>query len=280
MNFNITSGLALGLAHACGSVRDSRPLFVVAKSQKGKRPGQLTKSKVSTSSSRDLSILHSPQPNADPMESFTGSIIRIADFTVCLSISALIAFFAYGVIGHAILALVALPQGVSLLKEFYSYIVLYRSMEALAAEAQASLKSTAPIEDKLKHLTDLKQEIKHRSCPERSVPTIFNVIRSALTIPHAVDAGFSILGHLTKRLLLQKLQNSVYTHTLKLFPVFLERLADQRDRVRQRATAAISDFYSVSDEARKDVEQFVRDTVLVTRNPRAKQAAMQWILEV
>ena len=214
------------------------------------------------------------------MESLTDCIIRIADFLLCLSISALFAFFAYGVIGHAILALVALPQSISRLKEFYSYIVLYRSMEALAAEAQASLKSTAPIEDKLKHLTELKQEIKHRSCPERSVPTIFNVIRSALTITHAVDAGFSILGHLTKRLLLQKLHNSVYTQTLKLFPVFLERLADQRDRVRQRATAAISDFYSVSDEARKDVEQFVRDTVLVTRNPRAKQAAMQWILEV
>ena len=216
----------------------------------------------------------------DIMDSIRNCLVRLADLTLCLSILALYAIFFYGLVGHAILTLRTISRAAYRIQEFYCYVILYQSMETLAAEAQASLKSTAPIEDKLKYLTELKQEIKHRSCPERSVPTIFSVVRVALTTPHAFDAGFSILGHLTKRLLLQKLHSSVYSQTLKLLPVFLERLGDQRDRVRLRATAALSDFYAVSDEARKDVELFVRDTVLVSRNPRAKQSAMQWILEV
>ena len=154
-------------------------------------------------------------------------------------------------------------------------------MDTLAVEALNSLQAhSSSVDIKLKHLTNLKQEIKHRHCPEAAIPTIFHVIRIALATPHVVDAGFSILGHFTKRLLIQDLHTPLYAHTLKLFPILLERLSDSRERLRQRAIAAFNDFYPISDAARKDVETFMRDTALTNKNPRPKISAMQWVILV
>ena len=155
------------------------------------------------------------------------------------------------------------------------------NMDNLAAEALTSLQAhSSSVDIKLKHLTNLKQEIKHRHCPEAAIPTVFHVIRLALATPHVVDAGFSILGHFTKRLLIQDLHTPLYTHTLKLFPILLERLGDPRERLRQRAVAALNDFYPTSDAGRKDVETFMRDTALTNKNPRPKISAMQWVIQV
>ena len=151
-------------------------------------------------------------------------------------------------------------------------------MDSLASEALSSLQAhSSPVDTKLKHLTNLKQEIKHRHCPENVIPTVFNVIRLALATPHVVDVGFSILGHFTKRLLIQDLHTTLYAHTLRLFPILLERLGDSKDRSRSRALAAFNDFYPISDAGRKDVENFMRDTALTSKNPRCKISAMQWI---
>ena len=210
----------------------------------------------------------------------SASLIDWPSAFIHLFLFTLYGFLAFGLVGYTALIITVLVHVISRSREFYSYAKLYRPMETLATEAQASLKSNAPIDEKLNQLTNLKQEIKHRSCPERAIPIIFNVIRISLSTPHAVDAGFSILGHLTKRLVLQNLQHHIHHHTTKLFPVILERLGDVRDRLRQRAIASLSDFCPISDEAQKDVEQFVRDTVLTNKNPRAKQSAMQWILDV
>ncbi|KAG8526496.1 uncharacterized protein KY384_008696 [Bacidia gigantensis] len=153
-------------------------------------------------------------------------------------------------------------------------------MENLANEAHASLKAShTPVEEKLRHLTALKQEIKHRSCPDRAIPTIFDVIRLSLAVPHVVDAGFSILGHLNRRLTLQNLPSTIHTYTVKLFPILHDRLGDPRDRIRERAITAFTDLYSVSEEASSDVERFVRDTALTSKHPRAKLSSMQWILQ-
>ena len=179
-------------------------------------------------------------------------------------------------------------------------IISFCTMERLAEDALASLTPTddsphvdpfvqegdvadeqlVPTEEKLRHLTALKQAIKHRSCPSRAVPTIFDVIRHALTIPHLFDAGFSILGHLNRRLLLQNVPATIHSHTVGLLPVLLERLGDQRDRVRERAMTAVSDYYSVCDDAVIEIERFIRDSALTSRNPRAKISAMHWVLKV
>ena len=148
-------------------------------------------------------------------------------------------------------------------------------MDSLAKQAVASIKATGvSVENKLRQLTELKAEIKHRHCPEAAVGPLFEVIRISLSTPHLTDAGFSILGHLTKRLELQDQASMLQAQGVRTYSILLERLADPKDRIRQRASQALTDFHNV---AALDVEQFVRDNVLVSRNPRAKEVGMHWI---
>ena len=148
-------------------------------------------------------------------------------------------------------------------------------MDGLAKQTLASIRSAGnPVEIKLRHLTELKAEIKHRHCPEGAVGPVFEVIRTSLSTPHLTDAGFSILGHLIKRLELQDQASLLQVQGAKTYTALLERLADQKDRIRQRATQALTDFHAV---APADVEQFVRENVLTSRNPRAKEAGMHWV---
>lgn len=150
-------------------------------------------------------------------------------------------------------------------------------MEILASNTLTALKSNAPIDIKLKHLTELKAEIKHRHCPEHAVAPLFDVIRISLATPHLTDAGFSILGHLMKRLELQDQDSILQAQGVKTYPCLLERLADSRDRTRHRALQAFTDFHSVSAP---DVEQFVRDHALTNKHPKTKEAGMQWVISV
>ena len=150
-------------------------------------------------------------------------------------------------------------------------------METLASNTLAALKSTAPIDTKLKHLTGLKAEIKHRHCPEHAVAPLFDAIRISLATPHLIDAAFSILGHLMKRLELQDQHSLLQAQGVKTYSSLLERLADQKDRTRNRAIQALIDFHSISAP---DVEQFVRDHALTNRHPKTKEAGMQWVTNV
>lgn len=152
-----------------------------------------------------------------------------------------------------------------------------KAMDLLASNTLAALKSTAPIDTKLKHLTELKAEIKHRHCPENAVPPLFDAIRISLATPHLTDAAFSILGHLMKRLELQDQHSLLQAQGVKTYPSLLERLADQKDRIRHRALQALTDFHSISAS---DVEQFVRDHALTNRHPKTKEAALQWVTSV
>lgn len=135
----------------------------------------------------------------------------------------------------------------------------------------------ASMDVKLKHLTNLKQDIKHRHCPDAAIPTLFDVVRISIATAYLTDAGFSILGHLMKRLILQDQQTVLQVQGVKTYPYLLDRLADQKDRNRQRALQALSDFHAISD---KDVESFVRDTVLTSKSPKVKEAGMQLISNV
>ena len=150
-------------------------------------------------------------------------------------------------------------------------------MDIIASNTLTALKSNAPIDIKLKHLTELKAEIKHRHCPEHAVAPLFDAIRISLATPHLTDAGFSILGHLMKRLELQDQDSVLQAQGVKTYPCLLERLADQRDRTRHRALQAFTDFHSISAP---DVEQFVRDHALTNKHPKTKEAGMQWVIGV
>ena len=149
-------------------------------------------------------------------------------------------------------------------------------MDSLAFETLVSTKDPGvSIESKLERLAKLKAEIKHRHCPEPAVSPLFDVIRLTLATPHLTDAGFSILGHLIKRLEVQNQKSLLHVHGVKTYPVLLERLGDPKDRMRNRASQSFLDFHAV---APADVEQFVRDNVLTSRSARAKESGMNWIM--
>ncbi|KAL9098724.1 MAG: hypothetical protein Q9163_005667 [Psora crenata] len=165
-------------------------------------------------------------------------------------------------------------------RAFHGLVTALTLMDTLAARALATLQAqnSKSVETKLQHLTDLKQEIKHRQCPESAIPTIFHVIRISISTSHLNDAGFSILSHLTKRLVLQDQSATYHEQFIKLFPVLSERAGDQKERIRQRTIAALGDAYSVSSTAQKDVQQYVCGTLLCSKSPRMKESAMQFIV--
>jgi CLIP-associating protein 1/2 len=130
---------------------------------------------------------------------------------------------------------------------------------------------------KLDLLTKLKTHIKHHHVPEPAINPAFEVVRFALSNPQLVDAGFSILSHLTKRLELQDQLPVTAAQGKKTYPIVLERLADAKDRVRLRAIQALTELWKASPA---DVEQVIRESALSGKSPRAKESAMQWIIKV
>ena len=170
----------------------------------------------------------------------------------------------------------------AIIRAFSFFLTALSTMETLASRALAALQAhnSKSIDTKLQYLTELKQEIKHRQCPEAAIPAIFHVTRISVGTPHLIDAGFSILSHLTKRLILQDQPDTYHEHFTKLLPVLSERLGDQKERHRQRATAALIDAHTVSGAAQKDVQQFVCGTLLGGKNPRMKESAMHFIVTV
>ena len=151
-------------------------------------------------------------------------------------------------------------------------------MEQQADDVLAMVKNhNLSMENKIKAITDLKAQIKHRQVPDAAVSPTFEVIRIGIATPSLLDAAFATLSHLIKRLTLQDQQHILSSQGNKTYPLILERLGDQKDRVRLRASNALTDFWTVSPS---DVEQLVRDMVLSGKNPRAKEAGMQWVSKV
>ncbi|KAL9109991.1 MAG: hypothetical protein Q9187_008103, partial [Circinaria calcarea] len=131
--------------------------------------------------------------------------------------------------------------------------------------------------NKLDLLSRLKATIKHQHVPEVAIPASFDVVRIAISSSDLLDAGFSILSHLTKRLILQDHHSILASQGNQTYSCIVDRLGDTRDRVRSRALQSLVDFWSVSPT---DVEQVIRDIALASKVSKAKEAGMQWILKM
>ncbi len=135
------------------------------------------------------------------------------------------------------------------------------------------------VDAKINLLTDLKSSIKHREVPEAAVPPIFDIVRVTLSSQHSslVGAGFSTLGHLLKRLNLQKQSHIINTQAGKTLPSLVDRLGDHKERHRWLAAQCLTDFWLACPQ---DVEHAVRNTALAGKNPKAKEISMQWLTMV
>ena len=145
---------------------------------------------------------------------------------------------------------------------------------ALATAIRNGHTPMAPI---LNRLGELKTEIKHRQVPDGAIAPLFGLVGDSITRFDYVEAGLSILGHLTKRLVLQEQKELLVFQTLRILPSIIECFGDQRDRIRQRAIQALSDAWQLSST---NVEQVIRDVALTSERPVVKEAGMRWILKV
>ncbi len=151
-------------------------------------------------------------------------------------------------------------------------------MDQKATNLLAAMKSPGtPWDFGLHELHQLKGDIKHRQVPESAISPLFNLLGFAISSLHYVEVGLSILSHLTRRLVLQEQQGLLFTQGLRILPSIVNSLGDQQDRIRQRATQTLSDFWHLSSI---DIEQLIRDTALTSESPRVKEASMRWIVKV
>ena len=154
-------------------------------------------------------------------------------------------------------------------------------MEEQAATLLATLKkpSTA-VDTKIALFNNLKSNIKHLRVPEASQAPIFECIRlaiSASTSASLVSTGFSTLGHLVKRLVLQNQTTILTSQTNRLLPILLDRLGDARESHRNAASQILADLWPF---AHNEVEALIKDNAMKGTNARAKEVSMQWLVKV
>lgn len=146
------------------------------------------------------------------------------------------------------------------------------------ADLTTILRSDQSLDTKVQYVTNIKSGIKQHNVPDTCVPQLFDGLRAASTSQHAalVNAGFTALNHLLTRLSRQdpKLLGKEAARTL---PVVIEKLGDQKDKFRALATQSLVTVYGV---APVDVERSVRNSAMQGKNPRAKEAALHWLLQV
>lgn len=151
--------------------------------------------------------------------------------------------------------------------------------EAQLGDYMGILKTNdASLDLKISCINELKYSIKHYHVPDFTVSATFDLIRTAMVSQHSALAatGFSALGHLFKRLSIQEPKH-IAIHGPRMLPAVLDRLGDQRERLRALATQCLGDLWKACPQ---EVERAIRDSAMVSKNPRTKEAAMHWILQV
>jgi CLIP-associating protein 1/2 len=141
-------------------------------------------------------------------------------------------------------------------------------------------RSSVSIDAKVTAFNSIKSNIKHLRVPDAAQPTIFECIRlgiSGTQSPTLAATAFSTLGHLIKRLGLQQQNNVLVSQAKKLLPILLDRLGDSRESHRNAASSNLADFYPFAHE---QVEAVIKDGALAGHSPRAKEAAMMWVVKV
>ncbi|KAL7784909.1 clasp N terminal domain-containing protein [Trichoderma ceciliae] len=133
------------------------------------------------------------------------------------------------------------------------------------------------IDVKVQYVNTIKSGIKQHNVPETCIPQLFDGLRSASSSQHAAlsTAGFTALNHLFTRMSRQEPKH-LAKEAARTLPLVVEKLGDSKDKPRALAMQSLNTLYGVCPA---DVERSIRNTAMVGKNPRAKEASMQWLLE-
>ncbi|KAJ8106429.1 hypothetical protein ONZ43_g7067 [Nemania bipapillata] len=140
------------------------------------------------------------------------------------------------------------------------------------------LKKETTVDAKVQYVTAIKSGIKQHNVPDSCVAPVFEGLRQASSAQHAalVNAGFTALNHLLTRLSRQE-PKYLLREAKQTLPLLVEKMGDQKDKFRALAIQAMATMYA---HVPADAERFVRNTAMVGKNPRAKEASMQWLLQM
>jgi CLIP-associating protein 1/2 len=150
--------------------------------------------------------------------------------------------------------------------------------EEQVANLLAILRTDASNDAKVSQINNIKSGIKQNNVPDVCVLPLFEATRTSMTSQHAsiVNAGFSTLNHLLTRLSRQE-PKYVVKEAGRTLPLVVEKMGDQKEKYRQLATQCLTTFWKV---APMDVERIVKNTGLVGKNSRMKEASMHWVTQV
>jgi CLIP-associating protein 1/2 len=145
-------------------------------------------------------------------------------------------------------------------------------------DLQALLRTDASVDAKVQLVNAIKSGIKQHNVPDNCVAPLFEALRTASQSQHAVlvNAGFTGVNHLLTRLSRQE-PKFLAKEAARTLPLIVEKLGDQREKLRSLAQQSLVTLYQ---PAPMDVERSVRNTAMAGKNPRAKEASMQWLLQV
>lgn len=143
----------------------------------------------------------------------------------------------------------------------------------------AALRADASVDAKVQQVAAIKSGIKQHNVPDNCVAPLFEALRTASSSQHAVlvNAGFTGLNHLITRLSRQE-PKFLSKEAARSLPLIVEKLGDQKEKFRSLAQQSLTTLYKTP--AAQDVERSIRNTAMVGKNPRAKEASMQWLLQV
>ncbi|KAI1945508.1 suppressor of tub2 mutation [Ophidiomyces ophidiicola] len=153
-------------------------------------------------------------------------------------------------------------------------------MDAKATELLAALRnSNLSLDAKTTLLTKLKSDIKQKIVPDVAISSLFECFRLSIASQHASlsSAGFSALGHLLKRLMLQEQYQAIVLQGRATYPLLLEKLGEHKERIRAQAAQIFTEFWLASPA---DVEHHVLQVALIGKNPRAKETSMTWLAKM
>ncbi|KAK7743200.1 suppressor of tub2 mutation [Cytospora paraplurivora] len=143
---------------------------------------------------------------------------------------------------------------------------------------QKVLRSDASVDAKVAQVTAVKTGIKHHNVPDTCVAELFEALRTASSSQHAVlvNAGLTSLNHLLTRISRQ--EPKFITREAKVtLPFLTEKLGDQKEKFRSLAVQSLATMYKVVPV---DVERHVRNLAMSSKNPKAKEASLQWLLQM
>jgi CLIP-associating protein 1/2 len=150
--------------------------------------------------------------------------------------------------------------------------------ETQVADLLTILRTDASVDAKVQQVTAAKSGIKQHNVPDACVAPLFDALRIASSAQHAVlvNAGFTALNHLLTRLSRQE-PKYITKEAVRTLPLIVEKMGDQKEKFRTLAIQSLVTIYTV---APVEAERSIRNTAMTGKNPRAKESALHWLLQV